>query len=347
MCVAIGVRIKRENTDIVPNWFLYKVRDRVYEPNYKIVYFKEGKFESVYISDDIDDWSEGVNSAGIMLVSATLQNHNDKKEGDEKVKKKVDVVGHKKSDSGVLLRKIFKMDDLDKIVKLLEDERFEGNTLVSDGKRLFIVEIFLPVKIKDKYEKEVLEKNPKLASDEKDDDYSDKRKKVRDIIYTLVQKEDYQVFIKEVEDDNIVVRTNHGIELKNAGYTPKDGEGYESSMNRRKVVLDTLEDLEINNPFDVLTAIKNLGGEDVHKNVMMRPIRSEPCKYITTTILMLTPTGTMFAVPMEATFRDIELDKINEDKGVSFVLLPKNFNLWKIFETPKKKLKEYFERRIK
>lgn len=350
MCVIIAQKIKRENTDMIPNWFLYKVRDRTYEPEYKIVYDKDGKFESVTISDNHDGWMEGVNSKGIMIVSATLQNHQDKKEGDEPKKRKLNYLNHKKNDQGKTLRKILDSETLEEAVKIIEKNLFEGNTFVSDGRRLFVVEIFLPIKQKERYEKIVLKDHPELETSEDDNKYSDKRRKLRDLVYELTKKEDYEIHIEEVIEDELVVRTNHGIFLKKAGYQPKDGEGYESSMNRRKVVIDTLEDLEINNPFDVLSAVKNLGLEEIHKDPMMRPIRVEPCKYITTTIIMLTPIGTMFAIPMEAKFENININKISEDRGVSFVLLPKNFNLWKTFEDePKKKLKlkEYFERMIK
>lgn len=327
MCIAVASKIKLANTE-KENWFLFKVRDRTYTPEYKITYIDEDGVQAVFLTDKQNDWSEGVNSKGIMLVSTTLQNHDDKKDdgsgGTGTGKRKVDLINHKMPGIGPLLRDVFKMDKIEDVVKTLEDKRFEGCTLVSDGKRLFVIEIFLDKVIKEKYEQIILKKRPELA----DKEDPKKRMELRDIIYSMVNKEEFKVEVREINKKENIVRTNHGVFLKDSGYTPKDGDGYKSSILRREYVQKTLDGMDINHPFDVLTAIKNMKSPRVHENPEMRPIRIPPSKYITTTVLMLTPTGTMFAIPMEAKFENIDINKLNQDKGVNFVLLPKGLRLF-------------------
>ncbi len=345
MCVIVAKKIQNSSSDIEPNWFLYKIRDKTYEPEYNVTYYKSREdLETVFITDISNDWSEGVNSSGIMLVNTTLQNHDDVNDGFNDVS---DPMNRTNKKEGSILKEVFKTDNLEDAVNIVVDAKFEGCTFLSDGQKLYVLEIFLPKKVKDKYEKIILAENPDLdiekAKTKKD--YIEIRKQTRELVYKRVQDSDYSIVKKEIIEDDLVVRTNHGIYLKKAGYTPED-DGYDSSVNRRKVVIDTLESLEINNPFDVLTTIKNLDNEDIHKNPEMRPIRVDPSEYFTTTVLMLVPTGTMFAIPLRSSFKDIEIDKLLKPREVNFVLLPKNFNLWRIFESTKNNLKEYFNRRI-
>jgi len=59
------------------NWFLYKIRDRAYDPSYKLEVQEKNGVETLFLTDQDTAWSEGVNSSGIMVVSAALDNHSD------------------------------------------------------------------------------------------------------------------------------------------------------------------------------------------------------------------------------------------------------------------------------
>lgn len=324
MCVVVASKVKLKNTE-KENWFLYKIRDRAYVPEYKIRYNTgDQSVQSVFIVDNDSDWSEGVNDKGIMIVNAALQNHEDKKDGTSKGKK---VSKGKVSRNGVIIREALKQSKVEDVIKVLVDARFDGNTLVSDGKRLFVIEIFLHQTTKDKILAD-LEIDP--IADEDD---------VKAILAKHISPEDYDVKVKEIKgDETLVVRTNHGVLLPKAGYQPKDGVGFESSVNRRNVVVKTLTDLKPEHPFEVLTALKNLGSDDIHKEDIMRPIRTMPASpYLSTTVLMLTGTGSMYILPLDCKFEDTPLNRIQKDRNVHVVILPKKLPLFE-------ELEEFYEK---
>ena len=136
MCVIVAKKIRLQNSDIT-NWFLYKVRDRVYVPTYSIRFLKKHGVESIYLIDQINDWTEGVNSSGIMIVNTALQNHADEIQGDQG-----DPLNprHKNRD-GIIVRQCLKMKKIEEVVQTIKDELLLGNTFVSDGYRLFVIEI--------------------------------------------------------------------------------------------------------------------------------------------------------------------------------------------------------------
>lgn len=310
MCVAIGMKLKNKNNK--EQWFLYKIRDRAYKPKYSIKYYSHDDISSCFLIDEYNDWTEGINSKGIMLVSVALQNHEDKKDG----KKRLSIKNRKTNRNGVILRQVLKMDNIDEVVETLVEERFEGNTLVSDGKKLFCLEIFLHNKTK-----EAILRNLEIDPVENEDE-------VKSILLKHIKPEDYDVKVKEIKDDVLVVRTNHGIFLKDAGYTKEDGDGYKSSIMRRDTVIDAIEKEGPNHPLEVLTTIKNLNAKNLKRDTKFCPIREEPSDYISTSIVLLTPTSTMYIVPIECSFTDSSFNRIVKERDVSVVILPKKLKLF-------------------
>ena len=318
MCVAIGLKLKNKSNK--EQWFLYKIRDRAYKPKYTIKYFSQNGISSSFLIDNYNDWTEGINSKGIMLVSVALQNHEDKMDG----KIRLSINNRKTNRNGVILRQVLKMDKVQDVVDTLVEERFEGNTLVSDGKKLFCLEIFLSNKTK-----ESILRNLEIDPIEDEEN-------VKEILLKHIRPEDYDVKVKEIKDDSIIVRTNHGIFLKNAGYTPEDGDGYKSSVMRKESVEKALQDEKPNHPLEVLTLLKNLTSKNLNRNTKFCPIRQEPSQYISTSVVMLTPISSMYVVPLECSFDKSSFNRIIKDREVSIIILPKNLKLfensidWKI-----------------
>lgn len=310
MCVIMASKIKLKNSE-KEKWFLYKIRDRAYVPEYKIKYSSKDKIQSGFIVDNSSDWSEGINNKGIMIVNSALQNHEDKKDGKKKVSK------GKVSRNGVIIRKALKMPNITEVVDFLIEVRFDGCTLVSDGDKLFVIEIFLQQATKDK-----------IIADLELDPIEDEDK-VKDALLKAIEPEDYEVSFKEIKDENLVVRTNHGVLLPKAGYQPKDVEGYESSVFRKDIVQKAIEELNPSHPFEILTMLKNMGNERIHSKDIMRPIRTMPASaYQTTTILCLASTGIMFVLPIECTFEETKFTRIQKDRDVHIVILPKKLPLF-------------------
>jgi len=332
MCVAVAKRIKLKNSDN-ESWFLFKLRDRSYSPKYEVRFNSKDGVESVFLIDQSSDWTEGVNSSGIMIVSTALQNHEDKKDDGSKK----DTKGKRKTTrNGIILRQVLSMSKIEDIIKILEDECFTGNTFVSDGKRLFVLEISVNNKKAANIQNNLL-KDPKVSS------MTDEEISV--LVKNNLTKDDFDIAIKELTNskESLHIRTNHGIFSKKAGYQPKDGEGYESSTKRYNHVMDKLGALDDNDhPFEYLTALKNLSKNEVDKKEENRPVRikGNDTGYWTSTAVLLTPTGTLFTIPLDSNFESTDFNRIyKQGRKVHLIVLPRDLplfeNLHKIhFESP-------------
>ena len=306
MCVIMAKKLKNKLTN-KENWFLYKIRDRNYKPNYKIRYTTSGDVECGFLVDQNTDWTEAVSSNGLIIVNSALQNHDDANA--------VALRGNLANRDGMIIRTAAKQKSIEKAVKIITEGGLEGCTFVSNGERLFVCEVFL-----DNVVKKGLLKKYNIDPNSKDA----KAKLLR-----VVQKEDYDVNIHEVIKDDLVVRTNHGIRLDDAGYQPEDGDGYKSSKSRRDIVLKTMRQKDIDHPLEVLSILKNLNQKNTKKDDGLSPIRTEEeSDFVSTTALMLTSTGYMFVVPLWCSFEKTSFNRIIKPRGVQIVILPKELPLF-------------------
>jgi len=308
------------------NWFLYKIRDRSYDPKYKLEVETTKGIESLFLVDQQTAWSEGVSSNGLMIVSAALDNHSD-----------LDDNGHRTGDRPATAGQIEKTEALraaisaktiEQAEKILTEDRFIGTSFISDGDNLIILEIYVNDKAYNreiaKHSKEELEKLSVVEQ-----------------VYKIMEgitKDDYDIASHLVKEDRIAVRTNHGKLLPKAGYqkTDDDKTGYTSSMLRRKYALENVEKLGDCHPFEVLTTLKNL--KDCDLNPQNCPIRVKSAitkekPYYSSTIVMLTPTGTLFAVPLDSEVDHKSRLTLKPGRKVDFVLLPKDLPLFESFKS--------------
>ena len=163
-CIAFS---KKFGDDIV----IGKNRDRNYTPELKVVREISGNgIEVCYVQDQDTDWSEGMNSNGIGLVNSALFVKRDEKDFDKAKKKKAP------SKDGIRIRHALSKDTFKEVVESLVkfDTGVKGHTLVSNGKKLVVIENTSRTK-------------PSI--------------KIHDI------------------DKSSIVRTNHGIEHPEQGYT--------------------------------------------------------------------------------------------------------------------------------
>jgi len=317
MCVIMATKLKLNNSD-KENWFLFKIRDKAYDPKYSLKIYNKNGVETISLEDQSTRWTEGVNSSGIMVVNAALDNHADISESGDQT------VTDDQLKSAEVLVGAMCSKTVDMAVKILTEGLFIGTTFVSDGDKLVIVEIYVK---KDSFDRELkkqdIKKLEKMSAAEQGE-----------LIRRFLKKDDYDVATHTVKKDWIAVRTNHGKLLPDAGYqeNDEDSSGWSSSMHRWKYAKQYVEKLGQNaHPFAVLTTLKNLIGVD--KNPQNCPIRdkekaTKEKPYYSTTVVMLTPTGTFFAIPLNA-----EIDKksqlaLKKERKVDFVMLPKNLPLF-------------------
>lgn len=323
MCVIVAKKLKLKNSE-KENWFLYKIRDRNYSPEYKLEVEKKGTIETLFLIDQINTWSESVNSNGLMIVSAALDNHTDLDDDGTTFSDREATA--RQIDKTKTLRSASAVNSVKDAVKILTKDKFIGTSFISDGDKLTILEIYVNSEAWqreiDKFDQKKFEKMSPV-----DQDYK---------IMEGIKDEDYDVELQEIKKDTQAVRTNHGRLLPKAGYQKngEDTKGYTSSMLRDKYTRDSLNNLgDDAHPFDIMTALKNLTGCD--KEPQNCPIRVKGKKdkdgnipYYTSTIVMLTPTGTMFAIPLDSSVGPKSSLRLKPNRKVDFVLLPKNLPLF-------------------
>jgi len=334
MCVIIAKKLSLKASQTANNkpresWFLFKIRDRSYAPEYSLDIETFGKDEVLFLIDKDTRWTEGVNSNGLMMVSAALDNHTDLEDNGSSTR------GAGQKEKLDALRKGMTAKNIDSGVKALTDNRFIGTTFVSDGVRMIIVEIYVK---NESYERE-------LAKYKKDDLEKLNAQQQNVKIMKGISDDDYDVEVQEIKKDDLVIRTNHGKLIDDAGYQPDDEEkdGWESSTKRYEYTKQAIEALKDAHPFDILTTLKNL--KDVDKNPQNNPIRTQTKEkpYYTQTIVMLTPTGSLYVIPIDATF-DKSHFNLKDDRKVDFILLPKNLPLFENLITEQSDAKYDFKK---
>lgn len=322
MCVIVGMKLPRDK-DGKPSedakWRLAKIRDRTYIPELSVKRYSvtDNNSEQLFLVDQDTDWTEGCsvlsNGKYLGIVNAALNNSSDKKDDGSKGDKKKNKV----SKNGRVLRRALKQPNIEKAVKILTDECIDGNTLITDGDRIFVIECYIPEEVKDKY-REILD--------------NDDTKTFED----LVQSDEYICHVEEIKEDDLIVRTNHGIFLPKAGYQPKDGDSYISSTRRRQYSIDILEK-RVFHPIDLIIQLSRLQKEEIDKNAFYRPIRlkcvarskDSDVEIFSTAVIYLDPSGTIFLRPIECKVTDISISKLtNKDRQANLVILPAHIPLF-------------------
>jgi hypothetical protein len=224
-CTIAGVRI---DDGIV----LAKNRDRGYKANVEIIHELIDDVEVVYWRDIDTDWSEGMNEFGIGIVNSSLLVVEDEKEGKgvKKERRQVDKIKDKTSKKkfaadGGKIRKALSYKTLPKVIKSIisytgedkNDVGLKGETIVSDNKNIYVVEM---------------------------------------------TRKHAPVIKKLKEDSKLVVRTNHGIYQKGAGYTK--GEKRKSSVSRMELAKKHLEDVKTD--IEIIDRLKEKYDEDPFLN---------------------------------------------------------------------------------
>jgi autotransporter translocation and assembly factor TamB len=207
---------------------LAKNRDRGYKARVEIIHEIVDGVEVVYWRDIDTDWSEGMNEYGISIVNSALSTASDEKEG-EKVLKQRKIKNDKTekkvySKDGQKIREALTKKDMRSAVKSLIE--FTG-TKSKWGLR-----------------------GETFVSDGKD-------------IYVIEMTSKHAPIIKKLkEDSKIVVRSNHGVYQKDAGYTT--GEKRKSSVSRMELAKKHLKDAKTD--MDVINTLKQKYDDDPFLN---------------------------------------------------------------------------------
>ena len=185
---------------------LAKNRDRAYDPTIKIVHELLDGIETCYLYDEITDYSEGMNEYGIGIINASLMVAEDEAQGIMQVDK-----GKKSatpSYDGAKIRHALANKKLSAVIRSII--AYQGD----DPKEVGV-------------KGETIVSNPKHT-----------------LILELTSKH-LPIISKMKPDKKVVVRTNHGIHYKDAGYT--EGPKRASSISRMNIAKAELNDIKNEN----------------------------------------------------------------------------------------------------
>jgi|694.fasta_scaffold146286_3 hypothetical protein len=221
---------------------LAKNRDRGYKANVEVIHELIDGVEVLYWRDVDTDWSEGMNEYGIGIVNSSLMVSQDEKEGKEvekKRKKKNDATETKrKSYDGEKIRMALSKKSLPQVIKSIVG--FSGD----DKKNVGL-------------------KGETFVSDSNN-------------IYVVEMTSKHAPIIKKLKkEQKVLVRTNHGVYHKEAGYTK--GEKKKSSHTRMDLAKKHLEDVKTSK--EVIDKLKQKYEDDPFLN----PYRTNNMYHMQTT----------------------------------------------------------------
>ena len=126
MCIIIGKWFPDKG------WVGIKNRDRNYVPEISFKKNTSDGVEILYFWDDITQYCEGLNSAGVCVLSASLMVKDDEKE--------ITVRAKQPSKDGVKIKKALKYPDVRACAMSLIKQKLPGNTLVFDKNTMILIE---------------------------------------------------------------------------------------------------------------------------------------------------------------------------------------------------------------
>lgn len=249
MCIVIGKYFEDSG------WVAIKNRDRNYIPEISFKKKISDGVEILYFWDDITQYCEGINSAGVGILSASLMVLDDEKEIEKRAKTP--------SKDGKKIKKALQYPDVKAAAMSLIKQKLTGNTLIFDKNHMFLLE---GAWVKGRY-----------------------------------KAEDFEYKIKEIPKNEIVVRTNHGILLPNAGYQRGVDNAQTasriSSESRRLIAIEVAENAK--DPEDIIDGLTL----DFTHNGQLNALRTttEKKKMRTTSQIMIIPKEkTMYVRPVQS-----------------------------------------------
>lgn len=284
MCVVAVKYIKKFG------WVGAKNRDRNYSTSIKVVNSNRGGIQRLFIDDQTTRWTEGVNEYGLSIISASFSVKSDEKEGEKvlskNAKKKKAIV----SPDGLAIRNALRLKTPKDAAQFLIDKELAGATFIFNPETCYLLEGGFTIKKADS-----TKENP------------------RKYVYKL----------KEISKaDDHCVRTNHGIDMPNLGYSKNAQDDHlinarKSSETRWEIVNDYLRDNVIADPYEFLEAMSQKPNDDK----FMNPIRTGDIKKAD-----MVTTGQLLLVAKERTlhyrpiYSEVSFDykKLNSEEAKTF-----------------------------
>ena len=285
MCVVAVKKLKNHG------WIGIKNRDRNYQTDVEIVQNNRDGLQRLYIDDKLSRWTEGLNEYGVCVLSAaSLSVKSDEKEGDKITNQRMarrNADGYYSPD-GKAIRKALLKQTPEAAAKVLIAHELSGCTYVFNEKDCYLIEGGFLVRKED-----ATKENP------------------RKFIHKMVK----------LKDEEISVRTNHGILIPSLGYM-KDPEDEKLKYARKSSEKRYQYATEFMKPdFKLATDAIDALAQTPDKDIFMNPIRTGDTKkaeMVTTGQLLLTPKDrTLHYRPIYSSVA-FKYDKLNGPEAKTF-----------------------------
>jgi len=273
MCIVIGKYFPKHG------WIAIKNRDRNYIPEISFKKKITDGLEILYFWDDITQYCEGFNSAGVGILSASLMVLDDEKEIEKRSKVP--------SKDGSKIKAALKEPNVKLAAARLIKSKLTGNTLVFDKDHMILIE--------GAWEK---------------GGYAEEK---------------YMYKANYIDKNKIVVRTNHGIWLPEAGYQrKKDDEAQTmsrvSSESRRLIAQTVAESAET--PEEILDGITKDFTHDGQLNALRTTTEKKKMR-TTSQILIIPKEKTMYVRPVQS-HMEFNFWELNNPKQQTWVEILSN-----------------------
>lgn len=126
MCIVIGKYFKDKG------WVAFKNRDRNYVPEISFRKKLINGVEILYFWDDITQYCEGFNSAGVGVLSASLMVMDDEKE--------IEVRTKTPSKDGSKIKRALTLTNVKEVAQSLVEQKLTGNTLIFNEHTMYLLE---------------------------------------------------------------------------------------------------------------------------------------------------------------------------------------------------------------
>lgn len=270
MCIVIGKYFKNKG------WVAFKNRDRNYIPDITFEKKLVDGIEILFFWDNTTQYCEGLNSAGVGVLSASLMVMDDEKE--------IEIRTKTPSKDGIKIKKALECANVAEVAKSLIDQKLTGNTLIFNQDTMYLLE----------------------GAWEKGG----------------YKKEKFLHEIKEIPQDETVVRTNHGVLLPQSGYQRNIDESQTQSRissESRKLIAEIVT-LVSETPIELIDGLtKNFTG-DAQMNALRTSTKAK--KMRTTSQIMIIPKEqTMYVRPVQSNiqFNFWELNNPNQQTWVELL----------------------------
>lgn len=240
---------------------LAKNRDRAYKAEIEIIHELINGVECVYLHDKLTDWSEGLNEYGIGVINASLMVDFDEKEGKLAKEKESKGKSTKPSYDGLKIRTALSKKKLSEAVRSII--AFKGADTTDVGVK-----------------GQTIVSNPSYS-----------------FIIEMTSK--HLPSIKRIKSDDVLVRTNHGVDYKDAGYT--SGIKRTSSESRMAIARQKLK--AVKSVKDVLSVLSKQYTKD---NFLNPYRRKNKFNMHTTSQIMLNLSDLEFHLTHDIDFSDFQ-----------------------------------------